>query len=95
VTNFRTEPPWERADRVPTEYEILAEFPNVSWGWECDLCYWILRDTDGEVFLGSTSHGRFFSKREQDAIDTLKEDIEALSEFIQDTQRALEMLPND
>ena len=95
MTNFRTEPPWERADRVPIGYEILAEFPNVSWGWECDLYYWILRDTDGEIFLGSTDHGGFRWHRKQDAIDTLKEDIETLSKFIQDTQRALEMLPND
>ena len=95
MSNFRTEPPWERADRVPAEYEILAEFPNVSWGWECDLYYWILRDTDGEIFLGSTNHTRFCWHRKQDAIDTLKEAIETLNEFIQDTKRALEMLPND
>jgi hypothetical protein len=95
MTNFQTEPPWESADRVPAEYEILAEFPNVSWGWECDLYYWILRDTDGEIFLGSTNHTRFCWHRKQDAIDMLKEDIETLNEFIQDTKRALEMLPND
>lgn len=95
MSNFRTEPPWGSADMVPAEYEILAEFPNVCWGWECDRYYWILRDADGEIFLGSTSHGRFFSRRKQDTIDMLKEDIETLSEFIQDTKRALEMLPND
>lgn len=95
MSNFRTEPPWKGGKYVPAEYEILAEFPCVCWGWECDLYYWILRDpTDGEVFLGSTNHGRFFWRRKQDAIDTLGEDIETLNEYIQDTQRALEMLPN-
>ena len=96
MSNFRTEPPWEGGKYVPAEYEILAEFPNVSWGWEVDLYYWILRDpTDGEVFLGSTDHTGFRWHRKQDAIDMLKEDIETLNGFIQDTQRALEMLPND
>ena len=95
MSDFRTEPPWESADTVPTEYEILAEFSNVCLGWECDLYYWILRDTDGKVFLGSTTHGRFLQHRKQDAIDTLKKDIEYLNQFVQDTQRALEMLPND
>jgi hypothetical protein len=96
MSNFRTEPPREGGKYVPAEYEILAEFPCVCWGWECDLYYWILRDpTDGEVFLGSTNHGGFFWERKQDAIDTLEEDIKTLNEFIQDTKRALEMLPND
>lgn len=95
MSNFRTEPPWEEGHLVPAEYEILAEFPCVCWGWEMDLYYWILRDVDGEVFLGSASHGSFFSRRKERAINMLKVDIETLNEFIQHMQRALEMLPND
>jgi hypothetical protein len=96
MSNFRTEPPWEEGHRlVPAKYEILAEFPCVCWGWEMDIYYWILRDVDGEVFLGSSSHDAFFSRRKQLAVDMLKQDIKMLNEFIQHMQRALEMLPND
>jgi hypothetical protein len=96
MTNFRTEPPWEASKGVPPEYEILAEFPFVVWGWECDRHQWILRAPDGEIVLGRTSHTGFHEAGSGiDAIRELNDDINTLSGFIQDTQRALEMLPND
>jgi hypothetical protein len=93
MSEFRTEPPWgDYAHLVPTEYEIVAEFPSVVWGWECDLYQWILRAPDGELVVGGTSHGSFYVRRGVDAIRTLNNDIEILNSFIEDTQRALRFL---
>ena len=94
LKEFRTAPPlkvWEYAVDVPAQYEILAEFPCVTWGWESDLYQWILRDPlSGEVFLGGTAYGRFF--KSSNSIDSLKEDINRLTEYVGCAQLALKML---
>ena len=96
LQEFRTAPPWAGTgslpdEVVPAQYEILAEFPKVCWGWELDEHQWILRDLlSGEVFLGGTSHGRFFTS--SNSIDDLKEYINKLTEYVECAQRALEML---
>jgi hypothetical protein len=58
---LRWQGPWESEDldQIPEGHEILAEFPSVVWGWECDLYQWILRAPDGRRYIGGTSHGRF------------------------------------
>lgn len=58
---LRWQGPWEskNIDQIPKGHEILAEFPNVAWGWECDLYSWVLRDPNGRRYLASTSHGHF------------------------------------
>ena len=95
LKEFRTAPPWEGMDffkeTVPAQYEILAEFPKVQWGWELDEHQWILRDPlAGEVFLGETSHGRFV--KSSNSITDLKTYINDLTEHVKCAQRALEML---
>ena len=76
---------------MPAQYEILAEFPKVKWGWELDEHQWILRDSlTGEVFLGETCHGRFFTS--SNSIDDLKKYINELTEYVECAQLALEML---
>jgi hypothetical protein len=93
MTNFRTKPPWQSGESVPSEYSIVAEFPHVSWGWDCDAHYWILLDKDGNRVLGTTSHGSFFICK--DAQEWLNGQIEDLKEYIADTRKALRQLTND
>ena len=90
-TDFRTEPPWEGEDRgieIPPKYTIVAELPCVTWGWEEDLHYWILRDQDGNLVVGASSHGSFYLA---DA-DSLKEQISTLSGYIEATKLALQLI---
>jgi hypothetical protein len=60
-TTLRWKGPWESksVDQVPEGHKIVAEFPNVVWGWECDLYRWIIEDPSGRRYIGGTSHGRF------------------------------------
>lgn len=88
---FRTSPPWEHGNIVPSEYTVVAEFPCVTWGWECDMYYWILRDSDGNRVLATTNHGSFLVCKE--GPEWLKSQVKELSEFIECTKRALEQLP--
>ena len=88
-TDFRTEPPWQNEGVViPPEYTIVAELPCVTWGWELDLYYWILKDQDGTLVLGASSHGRFYLA---DA-DSLKEQISTLSGYLEATKSALQLI---
>jgi hypothetical protein len=59
---LRWQGPWESEDldQIPEGHKILAEFPSVVWGWECDLYQWILRDPNGRRYIGGTSHGSFY-----------------------------------
>ena len=85
-----TEPPWsgEDQDRIPPEYTIVAEFPSVTWGWECDMYYWILRDPEGRFVIGATSHGRFYIGE----LSQLEDQINNLTDYIGATRKAIEML---
>ena len=88
-TNFRTEPPWQKEGiDIPPEYTIVAELPRVTWGWELDLYYWILKDQDGTLVLGGSNHGGF---RLVNA-DSLKEQISALSGYLEATKSALQLI---
>ena len=89
-TDFRTEPPWQEKEEIsiPPEYTIVAELPCVTWGWELDLYYWILKDQDGALVIGASSHGRFYLA---DA-DSLKEQISALSGYLEATKSALQLI---
>lgn len=72
---LRWQGPWRSEDlsQIPEGHEILAEFPAVIWGWECDLYQWILRAPDGRRYVGGTNHGRFYEVK-----------LAAISEFIQE-----------
>ena len=87
-TDFRTEPPWQEGDSIPPEYTIVAELPCVIWGWEIDLYYWILKDQDGALVLGASSHGRFYLAN----ADSLKEKISTLSGYLEATKSALHLI---
>lgn len=88
---FRTSPPWEQAPTLPEGHKILAEFPAVCWGWECDMYYWIIRDTSGRVYVGATSHGRFYEAK----LSELTHQIDELNSYIEATQKALSMLKTE
>ena len=87
-TDFRTEPPWRAAVDIPPEYTIVAELPCVIWGWELDLYYWILKDQNGTLVVGGSSHGRFYL----DDADSLKEQISTLSGYLEATKSALQLI---
>ena len=88
-TDFRTEPPWQKVGiDIPPEYTIVAELPRVTWGWELDPYYWILKDQDGTLVLGGSNHGGF---RLVNA-DSLKEQISALSGYLEATKSALQLI---
>ena len=88
-TDFRTEPPWQKEGiDIPPEYTIVAELPRVVWGWELDLYYWILKDQDGTLVLGASSHGCFYL----DNADSLKEQISTLSGYLEATKSALQLI---
>ena len=87
-TNFRTEPPWETKAYIPPEYTIVAELPCVTWGWELDLYYWILKDQDGTLVIGRSNHGGFCLANTY----SLKEQISTLSGYIEDTKSALQLI---
>ena len=88
-TDFRTEPPWQKKGiDIPPEYTIVAELPCVTWGWELDLYYWILKDQDGTLVLGGSNHGGFCLAN----ADSLKEQISTLSGYIEDTKSALQLI---
>lgn len=59
---LRLQGPWksEDLDVIPEGHTIVAEFPSVVWGWECDLYRWILRAPDGRRYIGGISHGNFY-----------------------------------
>lgn len=84
---FRTSPPWEEAPTLPKGHEILAEFPAVLWGWECDMYYWIIRDPSSRVYVGATNHGKFYAAKP----DKLERQINELNSYIEVTQQALSM----
>jgi hypothetical protein len=75
---LRWQGPWESEDlnQIPKGHEILAEFPSVVWGWECDLYQWILRDPDGRRYIGGTSHGRFYEVKLADISEAIQEHYE-------------------
>lgn len=87
---FRTEPPWNLEDgaAIPEGHTILAEFPAVNWGWECDMYFWILRDPTGRIYLWASSHVMFYEAE----IQELEEQISELQSYIDATQQALKML---
>ena len=89
-TDFRTEPPWQEKEEIaiPPEYTIVAELPCVVWAWELDLYYWILKDQNGTLVVGGSSHGRFYLA---DA-DALKEQISTLSGYLEATKSALQLI---
>ena len=89
-TDFRTEPPWQGKEEIaiPPEYTIVAELPCVIWRWELDLYYWILKDQNGTLVVGASNHGRFYLA---DA-DSLKEQISALSGYLEATKSALQLI---
>ena len=84
---LRTSPPWKEAPTLPKGHEILAEFPAVLWGWECDMYYWIIRDPSSRVYVGATSHGMFYEAKP----DRLAHQINELNSYIEATQQALSM----
>lgn len=88
--HFRTQPPWAGSPEaiVPPGFEVVAEFPNVQWGWEMDSYYWILRNPDGALVLGTTAHGEFRFVEGSE----LLERIDELTDFIRATRRAYDML---
>ena len=85
---FRTSPPWEQAPTLPEGHEIVAEFPAVCWGWECDMYYWIIRDSFNRVYVGTTSHGSFYKAEPAELTDK----INTLNSYIQAMQQALSLL---
>lgn len=85
---FRTSPPWEQVPTLPEGHEILAEFPTVVWGWECDMYYWIICDPSNRVYIGATNHGSFYEAKP----DELTYQISKLNSYIEATQQALSML---
>lgn len=88
-TDFRTEPPWQKLRvAIPLAYTIVAELPCVTWGEELDRYYWILKDQDGTLVLGASSHGCFYL----DDADSLKEQISALSGYLEATKSALQLI---
>ena len=88
-TDFRTEPPWQKEGiDIPPEYTIVAELPRVTWGWELDPYYWILKDQDGTLVLGTSSYGDFCLAND----DSLKEQISTLSGYLEDTKSALQLI---
>ena len=89
-SNFRTEPPWstEELDRIPPGYTIIAELPSVTWGWDCDLYYWILRNPEGQLVIASTNHGSFYIGKASD----LHYQINELADYIKATSEAIAML---
>ena len=75
---LRWQGPWESEDldQIPEGHKILAEFPAVVWGWECDLYQWILRDPDGRRYIGGTSHGSFYEVKLTDISQSIFEHYE-------------------
>jgi len=75
---LRWQGPWESEElsQIPEGHEILAEFPSVIWGRECDLYQWILRAPDGRQYIGGTSHGRFYEVKLADISEATFEHYE-------------------
>jgi hypothetical protein len=73
-TTLRWKGPWESesVDQVPEGHKIVAEFPNVVWGWEGDLYCWIIEDPSGRQYIGGTSHGGFCEVK----LSNIQEDID-------------------
>lgn len=71
---LRWKGPWESTDidQVPEGHKIVAEFPNVVWGWEGDLYCWIIEDPSGRQYIGGTSHGGFCEVK----LSNIQEDID-------------------
>ena len=88
-TDFRTEPPWQKKGiDIPPEYTIVAELPRVTWGWELDPYYWILKDQDGTLVIGRSNHGGFCLANTY----SLKEQISTLSGYLEATKSALQLI---
>ena len=88
-TDFRTEPPWQKEGiDIPPEYTIVAELPRVTWGWELDPYYWILKDQDGTLVIGRSNHGGFCLANTY----SLKEQISTLSGYLEATKSALQLI---
>lgn len=87
---FLTGPPWDSndIDQIPPQYTIVAELPSVTWGWEGDLHYWILRDSQCKHVIGTTAHGSFCIA----PTSALEDQIRDLTDFIEATKKGLEML---
>ena len=52
------------------------------------MYYWIVRDLSGRVYVGATSHGRFYEAKSSE----LTYQIDKLNSYIEATQKALSML---
>lgn len=89
---FNTNPPFnlENGAEIPDGHVILAEFPNVQWGWEGDMYFWIVRHPSGQVYLGESCHGRLHESN----TDALQIQIAELEKYIAATRQGLEMLSN-
>jgi hypothetical protein len=90
-TDFKIEPPWQEEGgrvNIPSRYTVVAELPCITWGWELDRYYWILKDQNGALVLGGSDHGRFCVAN----TDSLREQISTLSGYIEATKSALQLL---
>jgi hypothetical protein len=55
------------------------------------MYYWIIRDPSGRVYVGATSHGRFYEAKSSE----LTSQIDRLNLYIDATQQALSMLKTE
>jgi hypothetical protein len=69
-------------------YQILSSFKIAHLGWDTDIQAWIAKSSDDNNVVILTNHGSFYigSKNE------LQEKIKEYKKWIEETQRAIELL---